>query len=96
MSFTYQVENDEKLPLLDILVTNVYHKPTFSGLYTNFHFFLPATYKTGLLLCSDWLKIHTKIIINIITKNNFPCKLIDHCMFSSKKEDGSHSTLEGN
>ena len=43
MSFTYEVEYDEKLPFLDILMTredkeftnNVYRKPTFSGLYTN-------------------------------------------------------------
>ena len=40
MSFTYEVENNDKLPFLDILViredkeftTNIYRKPTFSGL----------------------------------------------------------------
>ena len=44
MSFTDDVENNNKLQLLDILViredkefnTNIYRKPTFSGLYTNF------------------------------------------------------------
>ena len=48
--FTYEVENNDKLPFLDILViredneftTNIYSKPTFSGLYTNFHRFFFA------------------------------------------------------
>ena len=99
MSFTYEVENDDKLPFLDILVTreenkyttNIYRKPTFSGLYTNFHSFLPETYKTGLFLtllfriytiCSDWSKIHTEIVIlrNIMLKNEFPAKFIDCCI----------------
>ena len=56
MLFTYEVENNDKLPFLDILVTredkefttNIYRKPTFSGLYTNFHIFLPESYKTDL------------------------------------------------
>ena len=78
MSFTHEVENGNKLPFLDILVTrensfttNMYRKPTFSGLYTNFHSFLPEKYKSGLIMtllfriftiCSDWSKIHEEII----------------------------------
>ena len=58
MSFTYEVENNDKLPFLDILViredkeftTNIYSKPTSSGLYTNFHSFLLESYKTGISL----------------------------------------------
>ena len=104
MSFTYEVETDNKLPFLDVLVsrescssqlksfsTNIYRKPTFSGLYTNFHSFLPEKYKTGLVLtllfriytlCSDWSKIHKEIINlrNIMLKNNFPAKFIDRCI----------------
>ena len=104
MSFTYEVENDDKLPFLDVLVcrescssqlnsftTNIYRKPTFSGLYTNFHSFLPEKYKTGLFLtllfriytlCSDWSKIHTEIINlrNIMLKNNFSGNFIDRCI----------------
>ena len=97
--FTYEVANNDKLPFLDILVTredkefttNFYRKPTFSGLYTNFHSFLPESYKTGLCLtllfrtctiCSDWSKIHIAIIKlrNILIKNNFPSKFIDRCI----------------
>ena len=104
MSFTYEVESDDKLPFLDVLVsrencssqlksftTNIYRKPTFSGLYTNFHSFLPEKYKTGLILtllfriytlCSDWSKIHTEIINlrNIMLKNNFSGRFIDRCI----------------
>ena len=104
MSFTYEVESDNKLPFLDVLVTrdscspqlksfttNIYRKPTFSGLYTNYHSFLPENYKTGLFLtllfriytlCSDWSTIHNEIINlrNIMLKNNFPAKFIDRCI----------------
>ena len=99
MSFTYEVVNNDKLPFLDILVTredkefttNIYCKSTFSGLYTNFHSFLPESYKTDLCLtllfrtytiCSDWSKIHIEIIKfrNILMKNNFPSKFIDRCI----------------
>ena len=98
MCFTYEVEKDNKLPFLDILVTredtfttNIYRKPTFSGLYTNFHSFLPESYKTGLLLtllfrtytiCSDWSKFHTEIIIlrNIMLKYEFPAIFLDFCI----------------
>ena len=57
MSFTYESENENALPFLDVLVirennkfvTSLYRKPTFSGLYTNFNSFLPETYKKGLI-----------------------------------------------
>ena len=47
MSFTYELENNDKLPFLDILfrieenafTAYIYRKPTFSGLNTNFHSF---------------------------------------------------------
>ena len=98
MSFTHEVENDNKLPFLDILVarensftTDMYRKPTFSGLYTNFHSFLPEKYKSGLVMtllfriftiCSDWSKIHEEIINlrKIMLKNNFPGKFLDKCI----------------
>ena len=99
MTFTYEVETDNKLPFLDILVTreattfttNIYKKPTFSGLYTNFHSYLPESYKKGLIftllfriytICSDWPKIHTEIINlrNIMLKNNFPSSFVDRCI----------------
>ena len=57
MSFSYEVERDGKLSFLDVnvfrdygqFVTNVYRKTTFSGVYTHFESFLPATYKFGMV-----------------------------------------------
>ena len=98
MHFTFEEEKDDTLPFLDVLVTrqdtfvtSIYRKPTFSGLYTNFHSFLPEKYKTGLFLtllfriytlCSDWSKIHAEIISlkNIMFKNNFPSEFSDRCV----------------
>ena len=100
MSFTYETETNNKLPFLDILVTRedkfttmIYRKPTFSGLYTNYHSYMPDKYKTGLFLtllfrtytiCSDWVKIHQEILNlrQIMIKNNFPSKFLDSCIKS--------------
>ena len=57
MSFSYEVERDGKLSFLDVnvfreegqFVTNVYRKPTFSGVCTHFESFLRGTYKFGMV-----------------------------------------------
>ena len=57
MSFSFEQENDGKLPFLDVkvsieegkFVTTLYRKPTFSGVYTHFESFLPSTYKFGMI-----------------------------------------------
>ena len=65
------------------VVTNIYRKKTFSGVYTNFNSFIPETYKTGLIesllfrcfnLCSDFVKFHHEINIlkGILYKNSYP------------------------
>ena len=54
--FTSEIE-EGKQPLLDMLIdrtngkitSSVYRKPTFTGVYTHFHSFLPSVYKFGLL-----------------------------------------------
>ena len=59
MTFTYEVEEDNKLSFLDVLVsreegkfnTSLYRKPTFSGLYTNFNSYVATEYKKGLISC---------------------------------------------
>ena len=78
MSFSNEVERDGKLSFLDVnvfreegqFVTNVYRKPTFSGVYTHFESFLPATYKFGMVytlayrcfwICSDWTKFNQEL-----------------------------------
>ena len=59
MNFTYEVEEDNKLPFLDVLVsredgkfnTSLYRKPTFSGLYNNFSSYVAEEYKKALISC---------------------------------------------
>ena len=55
--FTYELENNNALPFLDVNVyrdagkfsTTVHRKMTFSGVYSNFSSFMPDTYKRGLV-----------------------------------------------
>ena len=55
--FTYELENDNALPFLDVNVyrdagkfsSSVHRKVTFSGVYSNFQSFMPETYKLGLV-----------------------------------------------
>ena len=57
MSFNIETEQNNKISFLDVnvireqgnFVTNVYRKPTFSGVYTHFDSFLPDTYKIGMI-----------------------------------------------
>ena len=45
------------MPFIDVLITrtsngfktSVYHKPTFSGVYSNFDSFIPEEHKVGLI-----------------------------------------------
>ena len=57
MSFIIENEKDNRMPFLDVNIirekekftTSVYHKITFSGIYTHFDSFLPSNNKIGLL-----------------------------------------------
>ena len=59
MSFSLEIEKNNKLSFLDIEVfcceksetflTSIYRKPTFSGMYTNFKSFIPIKYKYSLI-----------------------------------------------
>ena len=57
IKFTYELENNNTLPFLDVNVyrdasqfsTSVHRKMTFSGVYTHFRSFMPETYKRGLV-----------------------------------------------
>ena len=98
ISFTLEIETDNRLPFLDILVnrkntfvTNIYRKPTFSGLYSNYHSFLPKKFKSGLIftllfriytICSDRSKIYTEIgnLRKIMRKNEYPSYFLDNCI----------------
>ena len=92
-------ENDGRLSFLDInifrekgkVVTNIYRKKTFSGVYINFTSFIPKTYKTGLIesllfrcfnLCSDFAKFYHEINIlkGILYKNIHPRDFSEKCI----------------
>ena len=57
INFTYELEQNGRLPFLDMMIdrndgkikTSVYRKPTFTGIYTHFDSFLPSIYKFDLL-----------------------------------------------
>ena len=57
IEFTYEIENDSKLPFLDVLVirkdyeveTKVYRKSTNNDIYLHWHSFSPTTWKRGTL-----------------------------------------------
>ena len=70
MPFTLKSAQNNKISLLDVndireqvkFTTNIYQKPTFSGVHTHFDSFLPNTYKIGIAytlfnryswICSD-------------------------------------------
>ena len=106
IKFTYEKESNDSLPFLDILIsrsengfkTSVYHKPTFSGVYSNFNSFIYDQYKIGLIftllfrtfsIVSDFSRFHTEVshLKDILRKNAFPIKLVDNCIktFLNKK-----------
>ena len=55
--FTCEKEQNNSMPFLDVLITrtsngfktSVYHKPTFSEVYSNFNSFISEEYKVGLI-----------------------------------------------
>ena len=99
INFTSEIEVEGKIPFLDILidradekiVTSVYRKPTFTGVYTHFSSFLPSMYKIGLLstllyryfsICSTYALFHLVVVHfkKIFLMNGFPSNLIDMCI----------------
>ena len=88
ISFTSELEKDGKLPFLDVEIfrssskfsTSVYRKPTFTGLFTNFHRFIPLAYKCSLVsfllhrifnLCSTYENFHAQLV---------PKKIVYFCL----------------
>ena len=71
--------------------TSVYRKPTFTGVYTHFHSFLPSVYKFGLLstilfryfsICSSFLLFHLEVLEfkKIFLKNGYPSRILNACI----------------
>ena len=78
INITCEVESNCQLSFLDITITrtnghfetSVYRKPTFTGLFTNFHSFTPLQFKRGLIysllhrffnICSSYENFHAQI-----------------------------------
>ena len=96
MSFTFENEVDNSLPFLDVkvirsdrhFITSIYHKPTFSGVYTNYCSFIPDLYKRNLVstllfrmftICSSWELMHRQVVNlkSILRKNSYPKNLTE-------------------
>ena len=80
--FTSELEKDGKFS------TSVYRKPTFTGLFTNFHSLIPFAYKRSLIscllyrifnLCSSYENFHTQleVIRKLFNLNSFPSHMFD-------------------
>ena len=63
VQFTVEVEQEDRIPFLDVLLTRkcdgfiercVYRKKTWTGQYTNFHSFVPLRQKRNLVKCLVW------------------------------------------
>lgn len=100
MKFTSEDERDDQMPFLDFLfmrkegkfTSSVYRKPTFTGIYTNFHSFTPQSYKQGLIytllhrivsICCNYETILIEIgkLRTILMMNNYPNNIIDKCIY---------------
>ena len=96
IKLTCEKEVKGSLPFLDVLIsqnkegftTTVYHKPTFSGVYSSFNSFIADEYKHGFIftllfrifsIVSDFSKFHEEInyLKDVLKKNYFPTNLVD-------------------
>ena len=96
IKFTCETEVDNSLAFLDVKVnrvgnkfeTDVYRKPTFTGLCTKFSSFIPINYKRNLVktltyrafhICSSYLNLHKEIefLRNLLFNNGFPVNFVD-------------------
>ena len=91
-----EIQNENSLPFLDVLITSsenklltsVYRKKTFTGLFLSFTSFTPFRYKLGLIktlidrafkISYNWAIFHNETIKikHLLMKNQFPSKIID-------------------
>ena len=96
IKFTSEFEQNDFFSFLDIkithsnnqLITSVFCKATFSGVFTNFKSFIPVTYKFGLVhtllhrsfsICSPYEKFHEEIVLlkEVFKKNEYHQFFID-------------------
>ena len=99
IQFTCEKESNDKSSFLDKsitrsnnkLVTSLYRKKRFSGVYLNYNSFLTTNYKKGLIntllfqsynIRADYRILHNEIkhLKTIWQKNSFPLIFIDNCI----------------
>ena len=99
IKFTSENENENSISFLDIKITrdnnkfmtSVYHKSTFSGVFTNFGCFIPKSYKYNLLftllhrafkLCSNFKRFPLEIdkLQTIFENNGYPKSFVNLCI----------------
>ena len=90
IKFTYEKQIENKLPFLDILMSNnenlqtsVFHKKTYTGLPLNYFTFVPDSYKYGLiktLIDRTWTSfdIDLKNLKQVLLKNQDTLSMIDN------------------
>ena len=95
LQFTCELENDGRLPYLDVLIekskndgilTSIYRKPTFTGLYITWDSFCATKYKVNLVrnlvqrahrICSDSkLDEELSTLKSVFSKNGYPLDLL--------------------
>ena len=103
IAFTTEGEADDTMNFLDVKLVRkpdgtlsraVYHKPTWTGQYTNFHSFVPMTYKRNLVKClysrakkicsPDTLNEELKNITEALRENAYPDKFISKNLMDTK------------
>ena len=103
---TCEKEHNSSTAFLDVLIIrarngfkiSVYHKPTFSTVYSNFYKFMTDKYKVGLIFTlsfstfsvdSDFSRFHSEVchLKVILKKNAFCIKLIDSCIKNFLKKN---------
>ena len=99
IKFMSEIEENGSLSFLDItityennkFVTSVYHKPTFSGVFTSFQSFIPDMHKRVLIeillhrsfrLCSSYESFHREIetLKSIFKRNNYSQNFVNRCV----------------
>ena len=99
IKFTSEFERNDSLSFLDVkiarsnsqLVTSVFHKATFSVVFTYFKSFMPDAYTFDLVytllhcsffICSSYEKFHEEIVLikDIFKKNEYTQFFTDKCI----------------
>ena len=115
MVFVPDNEKDNCISFLDIsvirkegsLVSNIYRKPTFSGVYTSYNSFMPTNYKKSLVITLVYrlftiisepttFTSELKYLREILFKNGYPLAFLDSCVkkFYKNRQRVAIATVE--